>query len=802
MSETDNIKTDSPAQAKVIDIGHTAHNYNTVLLAKFLELVFHDLCEDENILTWATTSFVPGYPVSEDALLKKLSRTPIARALYYGTATCAQDPKENGLRNRKALFDRLHVVVLDDIGTKVPIDKLPEELKPTYIIESSEGNFQYGYVLESPLDVLEQAEALIQLVYESGLTDGGGKMVTKLVRLPDGRNGKRGAKGLFPVKLIHMSGPLWTPKRLLEVMDLGVTWQEVLDDADKVLRERAKHAVGLTPWSPITPQAATLDGLVDPVLEWLYDKDMVKQETNEWVTIECAWSEQHTTGQSTAGYSPVGRGSEAFLPFRGFKCFHEHCSSKTAHDFLQHVAANGGPEASVRDEAGKLLVKYAFHATDNGAMDITSHAQPVFIPMASFQNLHPAKATVALANGKTKSVAETTLWRNAPNRVSIWGTVYDPRTPAKIVSNGRGVLYANMFTQPEWGVGDYDSEQADRFKAFIRYLIPEKKSAKYFLDWLACKVQDMAFRGAGIVMVAKSQGTGRTTLADMLTHLFGVENVTRVAFEDFISSKFNDFMEFPLIVSDETLDTGEQNFYRAYEKVKTLVDFRPQEMWINPKYGKKIKRTVYSSTLLFSNHEHAIAAATGDRRLYVIANADVPGTPEFFTELNVWLEKDNGAWALHVWRWLMAREVDLELMTSPAPMTDAKITMLDSSKSAAHIAVEAALDAWPSPVISAHLVHRILRPLHHKLGISDNAEKTIRAIMRDLTDGVGQPVKIYDKTTRLRLIRSKITSDISAQFKREKISSGDLAKIRDLFETIPDAQLRDAVEARLHLHDF
>ena len=96
--------------------------------------------------------------------------------------------------------------MLDDIGTKVPIDTLPEGLEPTYIIESSAGNYQYGFVLDEPVTDLEQAEALIQLVYESGYSDAGGKMATKLVRLPGGVNGKKGEKRLFPVKLTKDDG--------------------------------------------------------------------------------------------------------------------------------------------------------------------------------------------------------------------------------------------------------------------------------------------------------------------------------------------------------------------------------------------------------------------------------------------------------------------------------------------------------------------------------------------------------------------------------------------------------------------
>ena len=157
--------------------------YDTDAIDEFLDLVFHAVTNEERVLTWkAKPGGTPGYPIADDKLIDNLRRTKAPLALYYGTSTCEPDPATGKLYNRKALFKALHVVVLDDIGTKVPVDKLPEGFEPTYIIESSKGNYQYGYVLDAPVTDLEAATMLVQLVYDAGLSDGGGKMATKLVR--------------------------------------------------------------------------------------------------------------------------------------------------------------------------------------------------------------------------------------------------------------------------------------------------------------------------------------------------------------------------------------------------------------------------------------------------------------------------------------------------------------------------------------------------------------------------------------------------------------------------------------------
>ena len=214
--------------------------YNLKDIEDFLDVVFHNhQHETGQVMLWRVArGKAPQYPETERGMYLKLRNRPEPRAMYFGTSTCSPDPESKGLRNRKSLFAELHVIVLDDIGTKVPIEKLPKDFKPTYSIETSAGNFQYGYVLDEPISDLGAAEALVQLAYESGYSDEGGKMPTKLVRLPAGINGKPGEKGDFQCKLHHKDGPRYSPQQILDKMELGIDWQDVLDDAEEVTKVR------------------------------------------------------------------------------------------------------------------------------------------------------------------------------------------------------------------------------------------------------------------------------------------------------------------------------------------------------------------------------------------------------------------------------------------------------------------------------------------------------------------------------------------------------------------------------------
>jgi len=761
------------------------HEYDLNVLENFLELVFHsELIDGEEILTWITKG-IPAYPISEDALFSTLPRTPLPKALYFSTSTATADPADGKIYNRKTLFKRFHVLVLDDIGTKIPLSALPVDFLPTYVIETSKGNFQYGYVLVDPITELEHAEALIQIVYEAGVTDKGGRMANKLVRLPEGVNGKKGEKELFRVNLVLSNGPTWTPTQILDTLDQGVTWAEVEEDADRVRKTRAHKGVGLSAWSPITAYMPTTNGIIDPALEWMYDEKMVKQETNEWVTIKCPWADQHTSGGDWASYSPLGWGGPAYQNGRGFKCFHEHCASKHGTDLVEFIENSGGPNVPVHEYAAGLISTYAFDDSLNGVWKMRYHLPPRFMPMESFKNKHPEKTKILNYQGKLVDVAETTLFIQSKARVDVCGMNYDPSTPAKLVENAEGENIINLYTQPPWGDGVFDPEPVKVFVQFLEYLIPDYTSRVFYLNWLAAKCQDMAFRGPAILMIAPQQGTGRTTLGNMVKALLGAENVEKVPFERLTkgSEGYNDWIVKPMIITDETLALGTgDNYFKIYEKLKELIDTTPSEVRINPKYGRQRFQMTYSSFMLFSNHEAAMSIAADDRRIYVIDNADAPKPPKYFNDLNDWLQTE---WQQHVWRWLRQRDVNVSELLAPPSMNEAKRNMMNANKQAIDIAIDAVIFNWPSKIIACKHVTSLLINYTHRLGLPDVAmfSKRVRTVFGHKTRAIPNlgKQKVDGSPVRLRAMRHSGTDlkNLDIDIERNLLPDDkEMAKIR------------------------
>ena len=102
---------------------------------------------------------------------------------YFSLATYA--PADDGYHRREKDCATVYGLMLDDLGTKaLPLDRL-DACPPSYVIETSEGNFQAGYLFKEPEIDFDSIKALNQSMVEAGLCDPGAKSPsTRYGRLP------------------------------------------------------------------------------------------------------------------------------------------------------------------------------------------------------------------------------------------------------------------------------------------------------------------------------------------------------------------------------------------------------------------------------------------------------------------------------------------------------------------------------------------------------------------------------------------------------------------------------------------
>ena len=100
-------------------------------------------------------------------------------------------PGDDGsFRARKAQFAACHFLMLDDLGTKVPLDRLGG-FELSWLIETSPGNYQGGILFDEPITDGAVAVRLLNAVIDAGLCDAGATgPLSRWARLPVAINGK------------------------------------------------------------------------------------------------------------------------------------------------------------------------------------------------------------------------------------------------------------------------------------------------------------------------------------------------------------------------------------------------------------------------------------------------------------------------------------------------------------------------------------------------------------------------------------------------------------------------------------
>lgn len=238
---------------------------------------------------------------------------------YLTVSTFEPDPQTGEMRRRKALFDALHAVMIDDVGTKVRQDKLL--LPASALIETSPQNFQAFYFIVQDESARDRAlaERLIERMVAAGLTadgkDPGMKGVTRYGRLPVGANGK--------AKYVQILGhpfrtrcTLFEPQRRYSITEIAGAWQLDLTAP----KPAYTNVVSITP--ALARRAGEQFGALLETLQ-LMQMYHGKIGAGPWHAITCPWVDSHTDRAETG--SAIAEPSADNNYAGGFVCHHGHC---------------------------------------------------------------------------------------------------------------------------------------------------------------------------------------------------------------------------------------------------------------------------------------------------------------------------------------------------------------------------------------------------------------------------------------------------------------------------------------------
>jgi len=324
--------------------------------AEFIAAVFTDLPEGAS----AAVCSKPGNPNLDGWVAYRADRVPTIvvdeHNNYLGCSSFY--PGDDGsFKARKAHFAACHFLMLDDLGTKVPRDRLGD-FELSWLIETSPGNYQGGIILNAPVTDGNVAVRLLNAVIAAGLCDAGATgPLSRWARLPVAINGKpkyADEAGVpFRCRLVE-----WRPGK-------RCTPQEIVDRLELELAPAGrpkKPAKASAPFKDVPRRAGSgADDVLtpkseeNPVVTMLKARGLYKTPLGSGRhDVTCPWVHEHTDELDTgaAYFEP-----DDTFPIGGFCCQHSHRDKyhiRALLDFLAVPVAEARHKPVIRVVAGDM----------------------------------------------------------------------------------------------------------------------------------------------------------------------------------------------------------------------------------------------------------------------------------------------------------------------------------------------------------------------------------------------------------------------------------------------------------------
>ena len=572
------------------------------------------------------------------------------------------------------------VMVLDDIGTK---SKVPP-LKPSWIIETSAGNYQYGYVLGVQPTTGDFSAAIIAIA-AAGYTDGGAINPVRNFRIPGSINFKRDDF----VSRLEAFNP-----------ELEYTLPEIC------------AALGVVPALADTAQTRPLrieDDGGDDVLAWLDKRGNIMEPKNGqgWLGVLCPNALEHSDGNTMGRYMPATR---------SYTCFHEHCGDWDSRRFLNWVEQEGGPkhQPGLRDtliagvmadalakicptnmftddaatvladiarrELGRLdradwWSRFAYVQADDNYFDLTTRGE---LSRATFNAVYRHINCRSIHNGrKIEASISFDEERETQKAKTLAGITYAAGEPVLVPRTGE--LFGNRWrdARPASSTGDIQP-----WLDHCAVLVPDAGEREHCYDVMAFRVQHPNQKINHAVLHGGLEGCGKDTMwAPMIWAVCGPQLLNRgIMDNDTVTSQWGYQLESEVLIINELREPDAAQRRAFANKLKPIIAAPPEYLPINRKGLHPYMMLNRIFVLAFSNDPSPISLSSQDRRWFCLWS----GAPRMLPgpAMSLWNWYDKGGFA-SIAGWLHARDVSKFNSKAAPPETEFKINLIEHGMSTA-----------------------------------------------------------------------------------------------------------------------
>ena len=546
-------------------------------------------------------------------------------AIYGNTGSFILDRFADGkVSASSANCEYVLVMMLDDIGTK---SKEPP-LAPTWIMETSEGSFQWGYAFkEQPTK--GDFTAAIKAIATAGYTDPGATNAVRNFRLPGSINLKPGRDNFASV-LVEFH-----PEREYLLEEICTALNVVPDPADTATNVAIRLA----------------DTGKDSVVTWLNEQGLIMSPANGegWMGIVCPNNAEHTDGNIEGRYKPLDR---------SFCCLHGHCVDFSSQMFLDWVADNGGPtvEHGLRDEllaekmnlalskltpndvyrdtAAELIAeverkelgriekanwyeRFAYIQDDESYFDMQDRRE------VSRQTFNALFRHVSCKSIHTGRKVEASICfdenRQANGAKALVGVTY--AAGEDVIVTRDGDLFGNRWRDARPII---DSQKASKdISLWMRHcqeLVPEPDELNHIFNVMAFKVQYPEIKVNHAILHAGDEGSGKDTFwAPFIWAVCGNHLKNRgIMDNNSVNSQWGYQLESEILIINELKEPDAATRRQLANQLKPIIAAPPEMLPINRKGLHPYMMANRLFVLAFSNDPVPISLASQDRRWFCV----------------------------------------------------------------------------------------------------------------------------------------------------------------------------------------
>ena len=607
-------------------------------------------------------------------------------AIYGNTGSFILDRFADGKVSASAAnCEYVLVMMLDDIGTK---SKEPP-LEPTWIMETSEGSYQWGYAFkEQPTK--GDFTAAIKAIAKAGYTDPGATNAVRNFRLPGSVNLKPGRNN-FVSTLIHFK-----PELEYNLEDICVALAVTPDPADTATNVAIRLA----------------DTGKDSVVTWLNEQGLIMSAANGegWMGIVCPNNAEHTDGNIEGRYKPLDR---------SFCCLHGHCIDFSSQMFLDWVADNGGPTVDhglrdellaekmnlalskltpndvYRDTAAELIAeierkelgriekadwykRFAYIQDDESYFDMqdrrevsrqTFNALFRHIPCKSIHTGRKVEASICFDEN-----------RQAMGAKALVGVTY--AAGEDVIVSRDGDLFGNRWRDARPSVAHADNSDITLWMNHCQELVPESDELSHIFDVMAFKVQHPEIKVNHAILHAGDEGSGKDTFwAPFIWAICGDHLKNRgIMDNNSVNSQWGYQLESEVLIINELKEPDASTRRQLANQLKPIIAAPPEMLPINRKGLHPYMMANRLFVLAFSNDPVPISLASQDRRWFCVWSTAPRMDSRQAKQIWDWY-RSGGFVAIA--KWLGSRDVSKFNPSAPPMWTEFKANLVEHGMSMA-----------------------------------------------------------------------------------------------------------------------